>query len=168
VLDTKPEGWEYIRSESGWMNGPALLVWARLFHKVLVRQDKLDQEGNRQKVILFLDGYSAHLDAAFSSFCEEHGIVLFCLIANSTHILQPVDVGISAPLKRYWCKAVQSHKLSSSDRVTKHNVGDKLREAFSRVSSETIKNAFRYYFIDTPLFLIIIVLIICNKFIAFI
>jgi len=143
VMDTCPKGWSYIRTESGWFTGEAMLEYGQILHRDLVQKGLLDEEGNGQKVILFLDGYSAHLDVTFSKFCEDHGIILVCLLANSTHVLQPVDVGINAPLKHCWAKELQNHKLDSGERITKMNVGSKLAAAFSRITQSTIKNAFK-------------------------
>jgi hypothetical protein len=143
-METCPEGWDYLRTDSGWMTGSAMLEYAKIFHRDLVQQGLLDVEGDRQKVILYLDGYSAHLDCDFSEFCDAHGIILFCLLANATHLLQPVDVGINAPLKAYWAKELQRHKLTSGERITKLNVGAKLAAAFAQIKPETIRNSFRY------------------------
>lgn len=123
-----------------------MLEYGKALHRALVDKGLLNEEGDGQKVFLFLDGYSAHLDVEFSQFCESHGIVLICLMANATHVLQPVDVGINAPLKHYWARELQKHKLSTGERITKYTIGPKLSDAFKSVTPQTIKNAFRYVF----------------------
>lgn len=145
VLDTCPEGWSYLRSESGWMTGSTMLEYGKKLHSALVKKGTLDQSGAGQSVFLFVDGYSAHLDIEFSKFCEDNGIILICLMANATHVIQPVDVGINAPLKHYWVKELQKHKLETGEKITKHTLGPKLSEAFEMISAQTVKNAFRYF-----------------------
>lgn len=152
VLETCPEGWHYLRSPSGWMTGETMRDYGVKLHEALVKKGLLDREGSQQKVFLFVDGYSAHLDVEFSQFCEERGIILICLLANATHVLQPVDVGINAPLKHYWQKEIQKHKLLTGERITKHTIGPKLAAAFENVSPTTVKNSFRLIFLIKFLF----------------
>jgi hypothetical protein len=125
------------------MTGESMVEYVKIFHKCMVSKDLLDKEGNNQKVVLYLDGYSAHLDVDVSQFCEDHGIILLCLPANATHLLQPVDVGINAPLKKFWCRELQNHKMASGGRINKYNIGSKLEPAFQRVTKSTIVNSFR-------------------------
>jgi hypothetical protein len=142
-MESRPVGWEYLRSDSGWMTGTTMLEYGKFLHRTLVQKGLLDETGSGQKVLLFLDGYSAHMDLSFSEFCEDHGIVLICFIPNATHLLQPVDLGINAPLKKYWSKALQLHKLKSGERITKYNIGSKLFEAFGQITELSVKNAFK-------------------------
>lgn len=143
VLETCPDGWHYLRSPSGWMTGETMREYGVKLHGALVKKGLLDKEGSGQKVFLFLDGYSAHMDIDFSKFCEDHGIILICLMANATHVMQPVDVGINAPLKHYWQREIQKHKLQTGEKITKLTIGPKLSAAFQMISPVTVKNAFR-------------------------
>nr|CAI5848360.1 unnamed protein product [Callosobruchus analis] len=57
-----------------------------------------------------------------SEFCDTHGIILYCLPPNTTHILQPADVSVFKPLKTEWKKTVrewQRHEVNKC--VTKIN-----------------------------------------------
>jgi hypothetical protein len=49
--------------------------------------------------LLLCDGHDSHVSAALSAYCLQHRIVLCLLPPHSSHILQPLDVGIFAPLK---------------------------------------------------------------------
>lgn len=142
-METCPEGWSYLRSDSGWMTGTTMVEYGHKLHAALVARGSLDSVGASQKVFLFVDGYSAHLNLDFSKFCEDHGIILICLLANATHVVQPVDVGINAPLKHYWARELQKHKLQTGERITKLTLGPKLANAFEKITAETVKNAFR-------------------------
>jgi hypothetical protein len=49
---------------------------------------------------LFLcDGHDGHVSADFISFCIQNRIDLVLLPPHSSHLLQPLDVGVFAPLK---------------------------------------------------------------------
>lgn len=50
-------------------------------------------------LLLFIDGHKSHLNTYTSEFCEKHGIILYGLPPNTTHMLQPADVSVFRPLK---------------------------------------------------------------------
>jgi len=125
------------------MTGSSMLEYARILHRDLVQKGLLDKEGAAQKVVLFLDSYPAHLEIEFSKFCEEHGIILICLLENANHILQPIEAVMSAILKQHCDKEFQDHKLSCGESVNKLNIGSKLDAALKKISSTIIQYAFR-------------------------
>ena len=49
--------------------------------------------------ILLADNHSSHKSEAISLFCERNNIHLIGLHANSTHVLQPLDVAVFKPFK---------------------------------------------------------------------
>jgi hypothetical protein len=51
-------------------------------------------------VVLLVDGHSSHINLETSLFCKANDILLFCLPPHSSHITQPLDVGVFAPLKQ--------------------------------------------------------------------
>lgn len=54
--------------------------------------------------LLFLDGHSSYITREAIRFCEKNKIILLCLPSYSTHILQPLDVGIFGPLAQTYKK----------------------------------------------------------------
>ncbi|CAG5056641.1 unnamed protein product [Parnassius apollo] len=70
--------------------------------------------------------------------------MIFCLYPNSTHILQPCDVGIFGPLKKNWKRVVRKHKQASTVPITKQNFAALFKIAYDRsIKPTTIKNSFR-------------------------
>ena len=53
-----------------------------------------------------MDGYGSHLTYKFWDFARSHKIVLFHLPAHSTHLTQPLDVGLFQPFKHYHQEAI--------------------------------------------------------------
>ena len=51
-------------------------------------------------VILFLDGHKSHETLALVEIAKKHGITLFVFPPHTTHLLQPLDVGVFGPFKR--------------------------------------------------------------------
>lgn len=39
-------------------------------------------------------------------YCKAHQILPYCLPPHSTHLLQPLDVGLLGPLQHYYCSAI--------------------------------------------------------------
>jgi len=72
-------------------------------------------------LLLVCDGYGAHFSDPLIAIClKQHQIELVCLPANSTHLVQPLDVSVFAPFKRTLRKEMRRHMLDThSFNVTK-------------------------------------------------
>jgi hypothetical protein len=51
--------------------------------------------------MLIFDGAGSHMSDQFTWYCWQHDIIPFRLPAHTTHLLQPLDVGIFQPLKHW-------------------------------------------------------------------
>ena len=49
--------------------------------------------------VLIVDGHDSHVTIEFIRFCVESSIRLYCLPPHTTHLLQPLDVGLFGPLQ---------------------------------------------------------------------
>lgn len=79
--------------------------------KVQVRGDKR---------LLIVDGHNSHCTLEFILYAVNHDIVVLCLPPHTTHIFQPLDVGIYGPLALAWSKEVQRVK-NRGYKITKNN-----------------------------------------------
>jgi hypothetical protein len=62
--------------------------------------------------MLVLDGHGSHLTPQFDEFCSQHDIILICMPPYLLHLLQPLDVGCFAVLKRlYGCLVENQMRL---------------------------------------------------------
>ncbi|KAJ0181661.1 hypothetical protein K1T71_002383 [Dendrolimus kikuchii] len=94
LIDNRPDSWVLGRSESGWMRSDIFFEYvSNNFNTWLA------EKGIKKPVILFIDGHKSHMTLPLSLFCEENGIILYALPANTTHMLQPADVSAFRPLK---------------------------------------------------------------------
>ncbi len=85
---------------SGWMD-------TKSFQRFLVSFNKsLDHHLMLCPVILFIDGYTAHVMREAAVFCSENGIILHTLLSHATFLLQPWDVTIFSQVKTAWSMAV--------------------------------------------------------------
>ena len=64
-------------------------------------------------VVLFFDGHHSHLSVQLIATCKAKNIWLYCLPPNTTHVLQPLDVGVFGPAKAAWKSIVKTYKLQT-------------------------------------------------------
>ncbi|KAM4067629.1 DDE superfamily endonuclease [Hirsutella rhossiliensis] len=65
-------------------------------------------EDERIHRLLIIDGFTGHTGIDFIQYCIKFDIVLAIFPPHSTHILQPLDVGVFQPLKHAQQKAIRN------------------------------------------------------------
>jgi hypothetical protein len=110
--DLKPQ-WRIGVSDNGWTTNDFGVAWLRHF----VKQIKGHRVGSY--VLLILDGHESHKSLSFQELCEENKIIILCMPPHSSHILQPLDVGCFAPLKRAYSKEIRVLALDHIGRIDK-------------------------------------------------
>lgn len=108
--------------------------------------------------MLVMDGHGSHTHEEFEFWCQELRIIPFLLLAHTTHICQPLDMGCFQPLKHYHCETID--KAVQIDHKAVPNKTDFLA-TFQKVWEQaftpaTIKSAFQKtglvpYFLDIVL-----------------
>ena len=90
----------YMVTPSGWQDADSFKAFVEKF------TDFVKEKGIQKPVILFLNGYKSHLTYEAVITARERGVVLYLLHGNSTHIIQPWDMGIFSQMKGAWSEAV--------------------------------------------------------------
>ena len=99
--DAYPEA-HISTSEKGWTENEIYLRWIeRCFDK----ESAIGQKGEYR--ILCVDGHASHISTAAIEYCITRKIIVLCLPAHTTHLLQPLDVGVFAPLSIAYKNHVQ-------------------------------------------------------------
>jgi len=62
-----------------------------------------DIAGEDWRMLILDDNYS-HVTIEFMDYCETNQIALYCLPPHSTHIVQPLEVGLFSPLQHHYSK----------------------------------------------------------------
>ena len=120
----------YSNTITGWMNQDEFDIWIRCFDEYVTSLHI------PKPVILFLDGHSSHLGVEASKYCRDNDIILYCFLANATHILQPFNVGIFSPWKDSWASAVLSWQICNiGDAIMKQNFNVILEMAWRNTTS---------------------------------
>ena len=86
----------FCNSESGWVNADVFLGWLDFF---------IDNIPPTRPVLLIQDGHTSHVSIDLIEKARANDIHLLCLPAHTTHILQPLDVGVFKSFKSHFSKA---------------------------------------------------------------
>jgi len=70
-------------------------------------------------VLLIINGYESYKSLVFQDLCKENKIITLCMPAYLSYILQPLDVGCFAPLKRAYSKEIRVLVLDYIGRIDK-------------------------------------------------
>ena len=87
-------------------------------------------------VVLLFDGHFSHISLNLITISRENNIHLMLLPSNTTHVLQPLDVGVYGPVKQAW-KAILG-KYNRSTRAA--NIG---KEDIPKLVSELWDTSFK-------------------------
>jgi hypothetical protein len=87
-------------SENGWTDDELGVAWL----KECFESETRPTDGGYR--MLLFDGHPSQISKEATRFCIANKIILLCLPAHTTHLLQPLDVGIFNPLAKYYKKLV--------------------------------------------------------------
>ena len=66
-----------------------------------------------------MDGHNNYIIINFIGFCIEYLIDLLILFPHTSHLLQPLDVGVFAPLKRALAEETDTVSRLDSSRISR-------------------------------------------------
>jgi hypothetical protein len=91
-------------SPSVWTNNDLGLAWVEQVFDRLTKG-----KARTSYCLLILDGHGSHLTKDFSDFCHNNKILIMIFPPHSTHMLQPLDVVMFAPLARHYSTRLSEH-----------------------------------------------------------
>lgn len=100
------QGTRYNRTSSGWIDGETFRDW---FKTVFLPHAKR-LEGRKA---LIGDNLSSHMDPEVLQLCNQNDVDFVCLVPNSTHLCQPLDVAFFRPMKTAWRAVLSEWKLQN-------------------------------------------------------
>jgi hypothetical protein len=94
--------------------------------------------------MLVLDGYESHINAEFDEYCKANNIVPLCLPPHSSHLTQPLDVGVFSPLKKAYGAQISFLIRAHVTHITKDDFFPAFRAAFEAVFvNQNVEGGFR-------------------------
>jgi hypothetical protein len=88
--------WSWSCNTKGWTCDAISEDWIKNCFEPLTATKPM---ANGATCLLIVDGHGSHVTAPFIRFCIDHNIVVLLLPPHSSHLTQPLDVGIFSPLK---------------------------------------------------------------------
>ena len=73
-------------------------------------------------MLLIEDGHASHITIDVIELARANNIHLLCLPSHTSHILQPLDIGVFHSFKVNYSKACRSYLLSNPGRVVTTDV----------------------------------------------
>ncbi|EED18661.1 pogo transposable element, putative [Talaromyces stipitatus ATCC 10500] len=137
-FDELPDDWRINISDNGWTTDQIGLEWLKTHFIPLTSGRTLGTYS-----MLILDGHGSHLTAEFDRTCTDHKIILVCMPPHSSHLLQPLDVGCFAVLKRYYGQLVEQRMRLGFNHIDKIDFLTAFPQARTvAYKAQTIRNSF--------------------------
>jgi len=96
------DNWSIAVSENGWTNNEIGFTWLKSTFDIHTKHCTV----GRYRLLIF-DGHGSHVTPEFDYYCRENAIIVLCMPAHSSHLLQPLDVGCFSALKRFYGQEVE-------------------------------------------------------------
>ena len=101
-------GTVFCNSDNGWINKEIYLHWFELFLKMIPKA---------RPVLIIQDGHASHVTIDLIELARANSIHILCLPAHTTHVLQPLDVGVFKSFKANFNKACHKYIAEHPGRV---------------------------------------------------
>jgi hypothetical protein len=108
-----PGDWAIATTQNGWTDNETGLEWLKHFDRCTAKRS------NSRYRLLILDGHESHHSIEFERYCEEKKIIRLCMPPHSSHLLQPLDVGCFAVLKKAYGQEIEHLIRCSITHVSK-------------------------------------------------
>ena len=133
-----PFGWSISTSSNGWTTNELGMKWLDHFDK----HTKARTVGTHR--LLILDGHESHRNTDFDNACMEKNIVPYYMPSHSSHLLQPLDLGCFAPLKKAYGLEVDGLAKNHIYHMTKVDFIPAFKAAYKKTfTKENILGSFR-------------------------
>jgi hypothetical protein len=138
-FDNLPIDWRFEVSPNGWTSDEIGLRW---LEKLFIPSTSSRVKGRYR--LLILDDHGSHLTPKFDELCGKNDIIPICMPAHSSHLLQPLDIGCFAVLKRSYGQMVETKMRNGINHIDKLDFLEAYPSARNEAfRSDTIINSFR-------------------------
>lgn len=129
LLDGAPPGSEGTVSESGWISGPLFLSWLQF----LVEKTRPSEQ---KKLLLLLDNHESHKFYPALEYATKNHIIFLSFPPHTTHKLQPLDVSVYGPIKKYFEQEIATfHKVHPGRTISQLDVASIFNPAYLKGAS---------------------------------
>lgn len=129
MLNNTPPGSDGAAHPSGWMN-------KELFKKWLEHFTKHSRCSKEKPVLLLMDNHCSHVSIEVIEYAKQNGIILLTFPPHCSHKLQPLDLSVYGPLKRFYNDACSRWMINHASQTTRtisiHDIGGLLGDAYPK------------------------------------
>ncbi|KAH5487729.1 hypothetical protein HBI31_142170 [Parastagonospora nodorum] len=94
--------------------------------------------------LLIIDGYESHDSLKFQQYCKDNKIITICMPPHSSHLLQPLNIGCFAPLKKAYRRQAEELMRNRITHITKLEFLPCFKRAFNAaITPSNIQGGFR-------------------------
>lgn len=109
-------------SPKGWINSELFLEWFKFFIGAIP---------DVRPIVLLMDSHGAHVGPDVVELAKKQQVYLMTFPAHTSHILQPLDVGVYKSLKSNWSKVMNTYMLQHpNDMPNRSNFHELFTPAF--------------------------------------
>ena len=129
-------------SKSGWSNSQVFLNYLT---NHLAKYVKLPEGKTSERVLVLYDGHRSHISLSLADWAKKNNVVLFVLPPHSSHVTQPLDVGVFGPFKSMYYTECQNYlKKHPGINISKYQIAELTSKPYLKaVSAENLISAFR-------------------------
>jgi hypothetical protein len=106
--------WRFSCNTKGWTSNKHGLQWLREIFEPSTRT-----KANGKQRLLICDGHDSHITASWIAHCIKNDIIFMVLPPHSSHLTQPLDVGVFGPLKTHMASAIEPLVSTEIHRILK-------------------------------------------------
>ena len=134
-----PNNTVYAVTPSGWFDAATFETW---FFKQFLPATQHQRDG---PIALIGDNLGAHFSPGVIEECIENKVIFLCLVPNSTHLTQPLDVAVFRPLKIEWRDILDTWRRDSrrKENLPKDAFPTLLNSLMLRLKPENLIAGFR-------------------------
>lgn len=119
-------------SDKGWSDNELGLEWLKIY------DHETQAKANGCWRAIILDGHDTHVMLEVIQYPRVNKIVIVCLPPHTTHVLQPLDLGLNGLLKNALCQEAYTCEFESGRAVDKTSALLVIGHAFKCAFTENI------------------------------
>ena len=103
-----------------------------------------DKQGDQKTLVLY-DGHKFHAQLTLTDWAKKHNVILFVLPPHSSHLTQPLDVGVFGPFKCMYNHECEIYKKNNPGiSITKYSIAKLTAKPYVKAfSPENLSSAFK-------------------------
>ncbi|XP_053372948.1 uncharacterized protein LOC123560642 [Mercenaria mercenaria] len=129
-------------SKTGWSN---TCIFENYLKNHFATYANLSRNVDGSKILILYDGHRSHTSLTLTDWAKKNNVILFLLPPHSSHVTQPLDVGVFGPFKSmYYSECQNFMKRNPGMNVTKYQIASLTSKPYLKaLSAENLISAFR-------------------------